>query len=333
MPNMSDKSCYFARMLPVTIAYVTFLNMVKEGVMVQYLVNTCAKTEHMYTSNERMPRIRRDAVRFAKRHGLRAAARHFGFSPGAIHLWMQRAKQYGDTVIPTRSSKPKSHPQKLSDEMVEQIVATRLRVRRSAGVVHETLQRTGIVVSLTSVKRTLDRQGLLQKRSPWKRFHAPVPRPNVEKPGDLVQVDTIHLLKQDGTRLYVFTCLDVYSRWAYARAYEKANTRAALAFLRRAQTEALFSFSLIQSDHGPEFSTSFSEHSGLTHRHSRVRRPNDNAHLERFNRTIQEECLDTLEKDVRMINKKLPEYLKYYNTERMHFGLKLKTPQEVFTRY
>lgn len=146
-----------------------------------------------------------------------------------------------------------------------------------------------------------------------------------------MQVDTIHILLPDGTRIYVFTCLDVFSRWAYARAYERCNTRTALDFLRRAQAEALFTFLHIQSDHGPEFSQHFTERSGVEHRHSRVRRPNDNAHLERFNRTIQEECLDRLPRSVVTINERLPRYLRYYNERRLHFGLKLRTPVEVLT--
>lgn len=203
-------------------------------------------------------------------------------------------------------------------------------------MVHKALEEDGVSTSISSVKRTLDRRGLLKKRSPWKRLHLGSPRPDVLNTGDLVQVDTIHLLTKFG-RIYVFTLIDLYSRWAYARCYEKANTRTAIDFLRRAKIESLFEFKCIQSDNGSEFSQHFTERIKVSHRHSRVRRPNDNAHLERFNRTIQEECLDRLPRDVKIINEKLPEYLKYYNEKRYHFGLKLKTPmqviKEVNTRY
>jgi transposase InsO family protein len=193
-------------------------------------------------------------------------------------------------------------------------------------VVHKRLKdERGIEVSLSSVKRTLDRRGLLRKRSPWKRLHRSVPRPEALNPGDLVQVDTIHLLRPDGTRVYIFTCLDVYSRWAYARAYTRSNTRNAIDFLKRAQAEALFTFHTIQSDNGPEFSTHFTERIPQRHRHSRVRCPNDNAHLERFNRTLQTE-VDLRWLTVSEINHRLPVYLQWYNEERHHFGLNLETP-------
>ncbi len=160
-----------------------------------------------------------------------------------------------------------------------------------------------------------------------------MPRPFVEKPGDLVELDTIHLMHNERERIYVFTLLDVHSRFAYARAYERANTKSALDFLKRAQAYTPFPFCHLQSDHGSEFSTHFTERSGIAHRHSRVRMPNDNAHLERFNRTIQEECLDQLPRAVDAINKVLPEYLAYYNNRRLHFGLHLKTPRQVIPSY
>lgn len=277
-----------------------------------------------------MPKIRRDAVLFAKKYGVRCAARHYGFSPGAICAWKKEAEKIGLHPIPTKSSRPRSHPKELSGDVVRTIVAIRLEHNRSAEVVHRRLKdEHGIAVSLSSVKRTLDRQGLTRKRSPWKRYHPPSPRPEAKHPGDLVQMDTIHLMQTNTARMYVFTALDVYSRWAWARAYPKIGAGVGVQFFRSAQKHAPFQFETIQSDHGPEFSTHFTERIGITHRHSRVRRPNDNAHLERFNRTIQTELITALKPDVRLINKHLPDYLRWYNEERHHFGLDLKTPTEI----
>lgn len=284
----------------------------------------------MYTNDPRQPKVRRDAVLFAKNHGVRCAARRYGVHPGTVSKWCTQAKKIGLHPIPTISSRPHSHPATLKEEVTDAIASIRLEHNRSAEVVHKRLKdEQGIEVSLSSVKRTLDRRGLLRKRSPWKRLHLCDPRPEALKPGDLVQVDTVHLMTSQKTRIYIFTCIDVYSRWAYAKAYERSNTRNAIHFLKRAQAEALFTFSMIQSDNGSEFSSHFTERINTAHRHSRVRRPNDNAHLERFNRTLQEECIDTRRPDVQVINKQLPSYLKWYNEERHHFGLKLETPLSV----
>jgi len=167
--------------------------------------------------------------------------------------------------------------------MVRKIVAKRLELRRSAEVIHKALAEDGVTVGLSSVKRTLDREHLLKKRRK-KTYQVPLPRPDVAKPGDLVQLDTIHLLKGK-ERVYIFTGIDVCTRFAWAWATHKANTLTALAFLRRFKQAAPFEFALLQSDNGSEFSRLFSERARISHRHSRVRRPNDNAHLERFNRT------------------------------------------------
>lgn len=288
-------------------------------------------TNMAYTSNPHLPKVRRDAADLVRRGwGVRQVARYVGVSPGTITKWVKKAKVYGHVPIPTLSSKPKHHPQQLSDELVWKIFHKRIAIKRSAEVVQKELINEGVAVSLSSVKRTLDRLGLLKKRSPWKRYRVPMDRPNAATQGDLVQVDTIHIPTSQG-RIYVFTILDVFSRWAYARAYTRATARTAMNFVALAQAEATFPFKVIQSDNGSEFSGWFTDHINSIHRHSRVRRPNDNAHLERFNRTIQEECLDTLPKTVKDLNAAIPKYLKYYNEKRLHFGLKLQTPLQALT--
>jgi transposase InsO family protein len=65
---------------------------------------------------------------------------------------------------------------------------------------------------------------------------------------------------------------------------------------------------------------------GIGHRHSRVRQANDNAHIERFNRTIQEECIDRVPQDFRSYQKAVKIYLAYYNGERSHMGIDFMTP-------
>ena len=285
-----------------------------------------------YTKNPHLPKVRQDATLLVHRGwGVRQVARYIGVSPGTITKWMKKAKVYGHHPIPTLSSRPKHHPKQLTKELIWKIYHKRVLTKRCAEVVHQELINDGVFVSLSSVKRTLDRSGLLKKRSPWKRYHPPMLRPDVEKQGDLVQVDTIHLLTPEGKRVYVFTLLDVYSRWAYAHTYAHANTATALRFVQKAQHLASFKFKTLQSDHGSEWSQWFTDHVFSMHRHSRVRRPNDNAHLERFNRTLQEEGLDGVPRTVRDLNKALAKYLPHYNGKRLHLGLNLRTPMQALS--
>lgn len=274
-----------------------------------------------------MPRIRRDAADLVRRGwSTRKVARHFGFNQSVIVKWVAKARKYGYHPIPTLSSKPKHHPKQLSDELVWKIFQQRIKTRRCAEVIHQELINQEIRTSLSSVRRTLDRHGLLKKRNPWKRYHPPVDRPYPLKAGDLVQIDTIHLMISRKKRIYVFTLIDVYSRWVYAKCYKKMSGKICLDFVREAQSIAPFKFEMLQSDHGPEFSQWFTSRIQKSHRYTRIGKPNDNSHIERLNRTLQEECIDKVKTNVKSINCTLGKYLQYYNHARLHLGLKLKTP-------
>jgi transposase InsO family protein len=286
----------------------------------------------MYTLNPHLPRIRRDAVVFADKHGVRAAARHFGFSPGAISAWRKRATKEGYGFLPTRSSRPKSHPKQLSDDLRWTIYRKRLAVKRSAEVVHLHLKEDGVQVSLSSVKRTIAQMGLTKKRSPWKRFHPHVDRPKAEKPGDLVEIDTIHTMQSAKVRIYTFVLIDVYSRFVYAKAYQRMNAATTVRFVREAERHAPFPFNMLQSDHGPEFGKWFVTQIQKDHRYTRIGKPNDNAHVERVNRTLQEECLDKEVRTPEAFNRALKKYLPYYNNERLHMGISLRAPQELIAK-
>lgn len=289
-----------------------------------------------YTINPKMPKVRGDAVALlAKGWSTREVARYTGFNQSTIARWGQIATQRGYGAIPTRSARPKRSPRALPRTIVSAIIAKRTEINRCGQVVHQSLLRDGVLVSLSSVQRTLGRSLLLKKRSPWKRPHDATPRPAATFPGALVQVDTIHIIAPDGSRIYVYTVIDLFSRWAYAEVVERIGAEASAGFLRRAQAHASFRFVMVQTDHGPEFSTRFTHRTwalGVRHRHSRVRQSNDNAHVERFNRTIQEEYLDRTAHNIRDFRAAIRTYLKYYNTKRLHMGINYQTPQEVMQR-
>ena len=263
----------------------------------------------------------------------RKTARHLGFTHGAVLRWLKKApRSYWarNVVIPTISSRPHHHPRELKPDTVSAIVRQRKKNNRCAEVVHRELEKQGIIISLSSVKRTLKRQGLIKKRSPWKRWHFSEARPEAILAGDLVQIDTIHFAISK-KRFYVYTLIDVASRWAYAKVSLRINPRLTLQFVKEALKNSGFEFKMIQSDHGQEFSTWFTENVrkiGISHRHSRVRKPNDNGHLERFNRTLQEECLNKVSQNPKSFQKAINEYLPYYNSQRLHLSLRFLTPQE-----
>lgn len=289
-----------------------------------------------YTQNPTVPKARMEAVRLVKYRGwsMRKVARHVGVEPSTISRWCRSPYGTGWMPIPTRESVPKKSPRALPAETVDAIITERIGRRRCAEHVHAALKKKGVEVSLSSVKRTLDRCHLRKKRSPWKRPHDYTERPEALYPGALVEVDTIHIITPEG-RIYVYTLIDLYSRWAYAEIVEKIGAEQSAAFVKRAKKAAPFRFELIQTDHGSEFSIRFTHRLlalGIRHRHSRVRQKDDQAHIERFNRTVQEECLDRTAHTFEDFKRELEAYMPWYNGERTHMGIKYQTPLEVLRR-
>ncbi len=281
-----------------------------------------------------MPSIRKEAAQLLirKKWSTRKVARHFGFNQSTIVRWFKKSKLYGYHPIPTLSSKPKHHSKELSNELVWKIFHQRIKTKRCAEVIRQELKNEGVVVSLSSVKRTLDRLGLLKKRSIYKRYHPPVDRPYPLKPGDLVEIDTIHIMVDKKKRIYIYVLIDVYSRWVCAKAYQKIGGGPSLKFVREAQKYAPFPFRMLQSDHGPEFGNWFLAQVQKNHRFTRIGKPNDNAHVERFNRTLQEECTDKVKKNVWSLNRAIKKYLRYYNNKRLHMGISLRAPIQLLTK-
>ena len=289
-----------------------------------------------YTTNPHLPRLRMEAVRLVESGwSIRSVARHLRYSHQAIMNWVKRAglMHHNARIIPTRSSRPDHHPRELPKEIVWRILDLRSERNQCAEILHYRMASEGIRVSISSVKRVLRRSNI-SRYSPWKKWHTYPPRPLPQKPGILVEIDTIHD-GPVGEQLYIYTGLDVCSRFAHAIASERINTHTSLRFVETTRKVVPFSIETLQSDHGSEFSKWFTKRivaRGMAHRHSRVRTPNDNAHLERFNRTIQEECISKIPRSLKTWKKEIPIYLRYYNFERPHMGINYQTPIEVVRR-
>ena len=112
-----------------------------------------------------------------------------------------------------------------------------------------------------------------------------------QRPGDLVQMDTISIFAA-GLKRYIFTAIDVRTRFAFAFNYSSNSSANGSDFLKKFRHVAPFAVTRIQTDNGSEFAKHFDtccQDSDLTHFFNYPRHPKSNAHLERFNRTIQEQ--------------------------------------------
>jgi len=214
--------------------------------------------------------------------------------------------------------------------VVNRIIELRQTLKRCAPVIHKHLLLEGFSVSLSSVERTLRRCDLVRKKR-QASWYTPLPRPASDAPGSLVQMDTIHFIKPDRSRFYIYALIDTYSRLAYALYCPKLSQMTSVQVVLTAQGYFGFPFKMVQTDNGPEFQHGFLTNLGrhrINLRHSRVRKPNDNAHIERFNRTIQEECFGGFLPHEETIEQQLQDYIAYYNHDRLHLSLDLQTPTQ-----
>ena len=242
-------------------------------------------------------------------------------------------------LIPTLGSRPKHSPNAVPKPIVELVLTLRRMLKRCAEVIwFHLIHNNGVNISLSSVRRILQRYRYINGRK--KRVRPDNPRrPFATRPGELVQTDTIHYIcPLTKRRRYIYTVIDLYSRMAYAEVHPRILPGVAASVVLHARNELGFDFAMIQADNGLEFSRYFEQilaRRGILTRHSRLGRPNDNAHIERFNRTIQEECLGsyiTYKTTSKQLQAKLNNYLEFYNFKRIHLGLQLRTPAQMLQR-
>ncbi|HBV01591.1 MAG TPA: transposase [Candidatus Taylorbacteria bacterium] len=160
-----------------------------------------------------------------------------------------------------------------------------------------------------------NRQKVLRKPKDFKTTYA----------GHLVALDTIERFIF-GIRRYIITFEDIHTRFAFAWATTSHASLAAKEFFVLCLKVFPYPIDFVLTDNGSEFKKHFSEELRrlhLVHYHTYPKTPKLNAHMERFNRRVQEEFVDyhaNLLLDTESFNRKLMDYLAFYNTERVHFA-------------
>lgn len=316
-----------------------------------------------YSNNPNLPRARAIAMRLLIADGLPAqtVANKCGVHRSTIWRWQQKWLELNKHVqfdnpnrpsrifsfshkllackwrIVTLNPTPHNFPNAIRDQVVNRVLELRQTLKRCAEVIWHHLTNTdGIAISLSSVRRILRRHHCFDGARKNRVRPDNPRRPHITKPGELVQTDTIHYIcPVTYKRRYVYTVIDLYSRMAYAEIHSRILPGRAADTVQHAQTLFGFSFTMVQADNGPEFGRYFEQRlkqQGISLRHSRLGRPNDNAHIERFNRTIQEECLgNKISSKVAnaTLQAKINQYVEFYNTKRVHLGIQLKKPIEM----
>ncbi len=319
-----------------------------------------------YSTNPNLPKARAIAMQLLVRERLplQTVANRCGVHRSTIYRWKRRWDVLNQYVqmdnpnrpnraysrmnhfarcswrIPTLESIPKTSPHAIAEYIVRRVLEIREKLKRCAEVIWQYVTtKDGLSVSLSSVRRILKRHHCFDGARK-KRVRSDNPdRPWVRAPGDLVQTDTIHHVDpRSGRKLYYYTVIDLYTRMTHTTVSTRLQQGLAARTVLEASNKFGFLFRVVQSDNGPEYSRYFESQlrrANITPRHSRLGRPNDNAHIERFNRTIQTECIGyywNRKQKLKDRQDRLTAYLVYYNHERVHLGLQLRTPCSMLQR-
>jgi transposase InsO family protein len=153
--------------------------------------------------------------------------------------------------------------------------------------------------------------------------------------------DSIVLYLPYGIKRYILTAVERERKIAYARVYPGHSSLYAFDFLMRLNLLVEGKIAAILSDNGSEFARFFDEACrklNIVHIYSRVKTPKDNPIVERFNRTLQEEFMETssefepslVNSTLIKTNRLLTEWLIFYNFTRPHQSLDYLTPIEYY---
>ena len=296
---------------------------------------------------------------FWQKYGLEAAMSAYEVSERTLYVWQAklRASKGRPEALNDQSRKPKAIRQRQWPDQIKDQIRKLRKEHPNLGkekiyiLFQPYCQANSLKCPSASTIGNLIRDLGGLRMSPVKVRHngriVPVKRAKVVRkpkqfiaayPGHCGSFDTIekHI---HGSRRYVLTFTDLYSRFSLAWATNSHASGAAKEFF--ALTTFLFPFPLeyILTDNGSEFKKHFDlELKRLHKEHWRTypKQPKMNTHDERFNRSLQEEYIDYHEQellDPTSFNVGLMKHLLWHNTERPHFGINLKTPVEFIANH
>ena len=291
------------------------------------------------------------ALSFWQEHGLEAAKDAFSVSRPTLFRWkkMLAEKQGHLEALDPKCTAPIKRRRRIVPEAVKDtIVRERFfdpRIGKDKLAV--LLKEDGIsIVSPSTVGRMLGdlkRQGVLPDPRPLSfngrtGRHHEITRVYKKKlrstnhTGGLVKADTV-VRFVDGTKRYILTALDVKSKFAFAYGFTSHNSKTAAEFINTFKGVAPLQLTHVQTDNGSEFAHYFDialDQEGIVHFHTYPRSPKQNAEIERFNRTLSEAFIQyhrsLLAHNLDLFNKKLMDWLLWYNTRRPHWSLGLISP-------
>ncbi len=155
------------------------------------------------------------------------------------------------------------------------------------------------------------------------------------RPGQIVQLDTVHIGLVPGKTIRHFTAYDPVAKWTVAKAYNRATAASAKLFLDKLQADMPFKVEAIQVDGGSEFMAEFEAECHARNLKLYIlppRMPQLNGGVERCNGAWRYEFYATTEmpENVEALNPLIDDFQDTYNHVRPHGALGGLTPAEYY---
>lgn len=290
------------------------------------------------------------------------ACRRSGMDRTSFYEYKRRFQLQGLEGLKDLPPVAKSHPQTTPDEVVQQIVTIALEHPAwGCNRISDQLALDGVAVSFPTVQHILNKQGLgtrydrllkleeraareaitlndeqirlIEKANPaFRERHVESTRP-----GELLSQDTFYVgtLKDIG-KLYLHTVVDTYGSYAFGFLHTSKQPEAAVAVVHNDVLPFYqardITVGAILTDNGREYCGTerhpyelYLELNDIEHRRTKVKSPQTNGFVERFQQTVGNEFFSVtlrqkLYASVDELQQDLDTWLVHYNTERPHQG-------------
>lgn len=248
-----------------------------------------------------------------------------------LRRWWQRYAAGGEAALRPRSRRPRRSPRQVLPATESAILALRTQGLGPARIALH------VAPSVSTVYRTLVRHGRNQLHPPIART---VQRYEKSRPGELVHVDLKYLPSLENRAEFEFAAVDDFTREAVVWIAGARTTHNATTFLEHLVDVLPYPIEAVMTDNDLVFTMRFAYYRqrrtrfedacrrlGICHRRLRPHAPESNGKVERFIKTIDDECLAVHQPQTCAARTGVVrEFVWYYNHQRPHLSLAGQTP-------
>lgn len=271
-------------------------------------------------------------------------SRYFGIGRMTLYRWLRGFNAQGLWGLNEKSRRPKRLRRPTTDWKAV-IRTVQLRKQYPAWSKHKIkvlLEKEGIRISASTVGRIMKRRGLVNGKMSRRRQKAALcPKARFPKgmriteAGDMIQMDTKHIMLPGGRKYYQFTAIDVLTKQRVLRVYPSESSRNGANFLKECLASFPFPIKAAQTDNGSPFQKEFDElcrKMAIPHYFTYPRNPKQNSYVEISHEADDKEFYKqgNVYSLLEVMRRKIKERENVWNNVRPHQALGYLTPAEYF---